>query len=211
VVATAPAVVTEAPAERVSTANTPEPRKRTKANEGAFFAIGPSAYLVSYKHVPAGTDKSKSFLGGVVNAGFYVFKQNRLSFDVGAYYAQDKVEWYGYTGDRLYVDTYDRVLLPLLVTWNYEFDFSESFHLRVGPTAGGTLAIISSKVDGKHDSDSSFVFTYGANVGLTWNVSETFFLDFGYRLLWNTAAKYDFGKEKTIRVHQLNFTAGWRF
>ena len=170
---------------------------------------------------------SHSLFTAEVNAGYHNAGQIG-SYSYGPYY-----------NPNLYNDgkvSYKYTAIEVLLSWNYIGNLSEKFQYRAGPVAG--LLTISgadaynptekngAKISGipSSDSESESAFTAGAGAGIIWNFHERVFLDFGFRVLFNSGLKF---KERllnvfgdTIRIKakefdtfqsQFNVNIGWRF
>jgi opacity protein-like surface antigen len=173
----------------------------------AFFHFGPSLYVLHFRN--SGSSETDTYYGGSLGGGINFLESNvgrvNLSFDLGAYYWDEK-------GRDLKEST---VAIPVLVTGAYEFSFAnDALRLRLGPTLGGTALFVNAKERG-HSSlrDSDEVFTYGATVGLTLNITSGFYLDLGYRFLSNTDIKFDKLSNENVKTyaHQVSLSLGWRF
>jgi hypothetical protein len=129
----------------------------------------------------------------------------------------------------------DQFNLPVLATFAYELELGKHFNLRIGPSLGFTFVSIESRYEGYNlisnpnnpndpnsngktnlvslkKSGSEAVFTYGATIGATWNITDRLHADLQYRITGNEAVDLGFARDfgKSI-IHQANLSIGWRF
>ena len=60
-------------------------------------------------------------------------------------------------------------------------------------------------------TDFNVVLTYGLTVGFTWDATESFYVDCGYKFLGNTGFKVGDQKRGSSYAHQFGFAFGWRY
>ncbi len=166
----------------------------------------------------------ESLVGGMLNIGYYVSPRSFLALEVGGYPQSKKIGTFTYYNtsnpSKIYTDgviTRESLTIPVLFTWNYMFDLSEKCYLHVGPSLGATMLSASDMydpddVEGKPSPNEAeeTVFSFGANIGVTWNFAKRWFLDGGYRFLGNTTATFEDREVKGV-THQINIAVGWRF
>ncbi|MDR3228648.1 MAG: outer membrane beta-barrel protein [Puniceicoccales bacterium] len=123
----------------------------------------------------------------------------------------------------------EQVSVPAMLSLSYELRPLDNLAIRLGPSVGVTFVSMKSDFDARTDltsgattstvwqekerkSGSEVLFSYGANLGATWNVSEHFSLDAQYRFSRNT--DLDFGTYRNYGAsftHQFTLGARWRF
>jgi hypothetical protein len=123
----------------------------------------------------------------------------------------------------------EQMNIPALLTLAYEFRPLDNLGIRFGPSLGVTFVSMKSDFEARVDvsdgtsngtvwsdkvrkSGSELLFSYGATLGATWDVTEHFSLDAQYRFSRNTDLDFgvyrDYGASST---HQFTLGAKWRF
>ncbi|MDR2039023.1 MAG: PorT family protein [Bacteroidales bacterium] len=173
-------------------------------------------------------EEAMFLIGGSLNAGVYVSPRSFLALEIGVSgHSGDTTAYFSYTktdqntgksetfNDGVVIRKYTAV--PLLASWNYVFDFTKRFHLRVGPVIGVTWLITRDRykpvVDDapKAFSDTHASFNFGANIGLIWDIGKLFSVGAGYKLMGSTVSELDEYYKLKSSAHQVNFTFEIRF
>ncbi|MDR3228001.1 MAG: hypothetical protein LBT53_01110 [Puniceicoccales bacterium] len=193
------------------------PSVKYKDNDlNAYFGFGPSVFLTELKEKGESGSYSENLYGGFLGGGFKVASVGGGSvigaFELGVYSGSIDT---GYDEFKM-----DRIAVPILTTWSYEYDqlLDGRLRLRAGATLGVTTFISSFEATAsgygysyyEKSTKSGAAVTGGVSLGATWNITEGFYADFGYRLLGTSGVKTHF-KEEGKLVNQLNLSIGWRF
>ena len=186
-----------------------------------FFDVG-----LGYYNFSPDEGKARDLGGVFLSGGWYVSNKSRLSLDIGVYLSEgDKVGWFHYTsGGTTKTDGVIKLghtIVPITVSWNFEFKISKKAYFRVGPSVGGTVISSSFSFDPsnvknkpKLKGETSTTFSYGGSAGFAWDVARRSNIYVGYRFLGNTEGemKTSDGIYKTKSTsHQVMATYGWRF
>jgi hypothetical protein len=203
----------------------------TEEFRNKFLSLGLSIHIID-----------DTFVGGALGFGCYLSPKSLLSIEYsGGSFTGEKIGSFSYyitkNGSTTnYYDgkiTYDYSINTFLLSWSYVAPLSEKVQWRIGPSIG-IISITGkdaynptytqgTKIDGlpKPESTSEIAAYLGANTGLTWNFSERWFADLGFRLSANTGLEFEkrylsngFSipkKEFSTIGSQLNIIVGWRF
>ncbi len=164
-------------------------------------------------------------VGGAIDFGFYINRHNRLSMDIGIGGHKREIGTFEYT--KTYTDGTKKSFTDgvinrsytstsFLLSYHYVFTPSEKFHIRLGSSFGAINLSASysftPEIDNAPDKNekSEAMAAFGLSFGFTWNFSDRWFLDSGYKLLVNEGLQLD-DFEITAPAHQLSLTLGWRF
>lgn len=159
--------------------------------------IGLSGYLQG--------DNSSMF-GGGGSIAYYFTPKSRLSLDINAYGRDKEIDKFSYTittttngvvtnvehrDDGVITRSY--MAIPSLITWSYEFNYSEKLNFRIGPSIGATTLSLSdsydpSNVNGMPEPETidDGVFTFGISAGASLLLFKNSGLNFGIKLLGNS-------------------------
>ncbi|MDR1195421.1 MAG: hypothetical protein LBL00_02985 [Endomicrobium sp.] len=185
-----------------------------------------------------------SFGGGGISYGVYSSPSSLFTVEFLAELGDsEKIGSFTYYVDNGYSRRYHKgeinyeyMAYEFLLSWSHIINLSQKTQLRVGPSFG--MLVISGKevydptshggveikdIPDTHSQTETAV-TAGINTGFTWNFYKFFFVDFGYRLLVNSAISFDerkiniLGETVTIKEkdfdqieNQLSIKLGWRF
>ena len=178
-----------------------------------FAEIGFSVYVL----VP---DFRKTGFGGImINGGYYISPENRLSLDISINFITKNIANFSYTKNG---HTYTNGLIkrnytavPVLATWNHLFRLGDAYKLRLGPSIGLTALSVSDTYDPENviydpNTENATMFTLGGGTGINWQSKKRFYMDAGYKFLWNSNTVFE-GWDLKTTAHMASITAGWRF
>ena len=130
---------------------------------------------------------------------------NQFELEVG--YAKWDYSEAGIIGGTPYTANADLTFAPVLLTYRYQWNFSERLGLAVGPSVGmtyvkgsgsGTFGALAINV-----SDTDWIFTYGAGAQLNFQVTDNVALTVGYRYLFNQDTTFSVAGAK-VKVTDLD-------
>ena len=171
--------VQKEPERQASAVRRPEANRTTPQNtevkrEKKFFIdLALAAAIVSPKE-----GEGMTFGGYGIGFGYMLNNRHRLYVDMGVYEYWDKI---------IYDTSINYTLVPVTVSWNYVFFPTKKIHLRMGPAIGfASLAADFESISGEKIGDREQIatsFLVGVDLGLSWDISQYFKLDIGYKSL----------------------------
>ena len=142
---------------------------------------------------------------GVTLDNHFSNTSNQFELEVG--YAKWDYSEAGTIGGTPYTASADLTFVPVLLTYRYQWNFTERLGLAIGPSAGMTYVegSGSATVGGvtASVSDDDWIFTYGAGVQLNFKVTDSVALTLGYRYLFNEDATFSVAGTK-VKVTDLD-------
>jgi opacity protein-like surface antigen len=161
-----------------------------------FTHADDSSYVrMSAVHVMPKSDSSDDTTGAMIAFGAtfdnrYSDTANQFELEVG--YAKWDYSEAGVVGAIPYTAEAELTFVPVLVTYRYQWNFSERVGLAVGPSVGMTYIKGSGSANALGTtisvSDNDWVFSYGAGAQLNIQLTENAAVTLGYRYLLNDDA-----------------------
>lgn len=162
--------------------------------------------------------------GMTFSVGYFVSPSSFIAYEFGGYFTHTRLETFAYEeyNRGTYVQTHydgymnrNYITTPAGLSWNYVFDLSDRVHLCIGPSLGvlsiAAIDFYYPDIDNvpslRYERDSAL--TFGANLGIMWNITKRVTLNCGYKITGNTGLYIDYKKINYV-THQLQATVGFR-
>ena len=171
--------VQKEPERQASAVRRPEANRTTPQNtevkreKKIFIDLALAAAVASPKE-----GEGMTFTGYGVGFGYMLKNRHRLYVDIGVYeYSDEIVKGF----------SIDYTLVPVTVSWNYVLFPTKKLHLRIGPAIGfASLDAEYKSNSGEKIGDTEKIatsFLAGVDLGFSWDISQYFKLDIGYKSL----------------------------
>jgi hypothetical protein len=164
----------------------------------------------------AGHVSDFGYIGGTFSVGRYITPSSRVAFEIGGYSEVDpkvvgSFAWHYTDSSIIHYDgkiKYEHTIIPILISWEYQWQLSDKWTARVGPTLGFAVVegaeVRDPEVTNAANvlkSDSGTAFLFGASGGLRWDFykGDTFdwYMDITCKILGASEVKLEkFDNEK---------------
>ncbi|MDF9828266.1 opacity protein-like surface antigen [Ereboglobus sp. PH5-5] len=175
-------------------------------------ATGPNLYLeggLAYMNAKPGNSSGADFWGINTAFGWRINKNNKIQAELGVLMSSE---------DHGRGIKEEDTALMLLASYSYCIPLNSdgNWELRLTPAAGFTSINLKLKRRGYgSDDDTDTAFAFGGGMGITYHISDRFYMDFGYRYLRVGSTEYRvFNIEDELddmNTHTASVSFGWKF
>lgn len=189
----------------------------SQADDGGYIRLSAAHFIPK-------ADSSDDATGALVAFGVTIdnrFSDTANQFELEVGYADWDYAETGVIGGIAYSAKADLKVVPLLLTYRYQWNFNDSIGFAVGPSLGVLyLKASGSATDGVTRvgvSDTDWVLSYGAGAQLNVRLTENAVVTLGYRYLWNEDASFSVGGVNAkiggldSHVIELGLRIGWPY
>ncbi len=187
-----------------------------EAGVRGFLYFGPSISSVKFDDYDLSGVFEDQFTmyGMTIGGGLIVNGHHYFAVETG--FITDS-QSYTISPTRILHDTsVDYTSIPLLFSYNYKFDLTDTLSVRAGAMAGLTFWNVEYESPLLEEAFNRCSFTGGATVGITWAFAQNWYLDFAYRFTISTSISamdvdgisFDTG---AIYANQFDLTVGVKF